>query len=170
MSEEKPQELISPLGTAVKFGVAMGVLLIIYLYFTTRKTIEDNHSLDGNYNILNLVMILVPIVLAILEHRRKFAGRPMKITEGLGAGVITVFIGGAVAAVFLFIYYFANSDVMAALEKISLQENPGQTQNIIEAGNFKKAILACLSFYMLTFMVGFLLSLISSLFLFKRKA
>ncbi|MDZ4757310.1 MAG: DUF4199 domain-containing protein [Bacteroidota bacterium] len=169
MSEEKPA-LISPLGTAIKFGLAMGVLLIIYLYFTTRKTIEDNHSLDGNYNILNLLMVLVPIVLAILEHRRKFAGRPMRITEGLGAGVITVFIGGAIAAVFLFIYYYGNSDVMQALEKISLKENPGTTQNIIEAGDFKKAILACLSFYMLTFMVGFILSLISSLFLFKRKA
>ncbi len=169
MSEEKP-ELISPLGSALKFGLAMGILLIIYLYFTTRKTIDDNHSLAGNYNILNLLMVLVPIVLAILEHRKKFAGRPMRLTEGLGTGVITVFIGGAISSLFLFIYYISNADVMAALERISLQENPGQPQSILEAGNFKKAILACLSIYMITFMVGFILSLISSLFLFKRKA
>lgn len=169
MSEDKPQ-LISPFGTAIKFGLSMGVLLIIFLYFTTRKTIEDNHSLDANYNLLNLLMILVPIILAILEHRRKFSGRPMRITEALGAGVITVFVGGALGSVFLFIYYYGNEDVMQALENISLKENPNLGKTLVGESSFKKAILACLSFYMLTFLIGFVLSLISSLFLFKRKA
>lgn len=169
MSEESPK-LISPIGTAVKFGTAMGVLLIIYFWFTTRKTIEDGKSLDSIYNILNVMMILIPIILAIIEHRKKFIGRPMRYTESLGVGIITVFIGGAIASVFLFIYYYANTDVMEILEKITLKENPSMVKNTMIEGHFKKAALGGLSAYILTFLFGFILSLVASIFLFKRKA
>ncbi len=165
MSEEKPQ-LISPMGTALKFGLAMGILLTIYFYFTTQKAISDKEN-SAQTNILFIIMILVPIVLAIMEHRRKFVSKIMRFSEALGAGVITSFIGGIVFSIFIASYSYMNPDVMAQL---AAQANQTKATEGLITSDVGKSIGSGFFYFVATFFLGFLLSLISSLFLFKRKA
>ena len=112
-------------------------------------------------------MILVPIVLAIMEHRRKFTGRAMRFSEALGAGVITSFFGGIIFSIFIAIYSYVNPDIMAQL---AAQANQTKATEGLITSNAGKSVGSGFFYFVATFFIGFILSFISSLFLFKRKA
>lgn len=172
MSEQPT--LISPLSSAIRYGVAISFILIISTWYSISDAVANNHPVSNAVNYTQVGIILMGLALAMMHHRRKFEGRIMRYTEALGAGIITALIGGIILAIFTFFFFYLNDDLRAGLEKISFDALTQEKQKTsLELGKdmtpfSKVAGSAMFSFSMMLF-YGLLGSLIMAVFFQKRK-
>lgn len=172
MSEQPT--LISPLSSAVRYGVAISLILIISTWYSTTDAIANHRPVSLAVNYIQIGIILMGLALAMLHHRRKFEGRIMRYTEALGAGIITALIGGIILAIFTFFFFYLNDDLRVGLEKISfnaltpdMQKTSHELSKDMTPFN-KVADSAMFSFSMMMF-YGLLGSLFMAIFVQKRK-
>lgn len=115
----QPAPLISPLPSALRYGLAVSAILSISTWVSTTQAVANHSPINQAVNYTQIGIILMALVLAMLHHRRQFAGRTMKYTEALGAGIITALLGGVLLALFTFLFFWLNDDLRIGLEQIA---------------------------------------------------
>ena len=161
------EEQVSPMQTALKWGVYAGIALIIFdlvLYVLGMKSPSGENKIQY----LGFLILIGFVVMAIKSFAE--TNGYMSYGQGLGSGVLTSLITGVIVAIYIYVFMtFIAPDFMdGAMDAVRDQwEAQGMSDSEIEqaegfAGMFMGPVaLGLMSIFMYTFL-GLITSLIAS--------
>ncbi len=151
----------------LKYGIIMGLILVVYALILQITTYTTNPWLGA-------VTFLLLIVGFVMGHKAYKAGGDgyMSIGQGLGIGMLISLIGGVVSSIFSYAYikFIDDSSIARAIdlqmEKFEeLGYDDAQIEQAMEmAGKFSTPEMQLGMGIIVILIVGFILSLIVSLF------
>jgi hypothetical protein len=152
---------------ALKYGPIQGAISFILFLLGTIAGIRFGSAVTA----ANAVVLIVLIILAHSEYKRAHQGM-MSYPQGLGSGTLVAAIGAVVDAILVFIYLkYINSGYLvtiaqaqrAAIERRGISGAQAQQALTIVAA-FRTPLLIVLTSFVTAVIVGFIISLIVSIF------
>jgi hypothetical protein len=154
---------------ALKYGLYLGLVLIILSMIIEFMNLDMKTQQNLGY--INYVGALVAIILAHKAFKENGDGF-MTIGQGLGIGTLVSLISGAILAVFTYVYIkFVDDSILTKIKDMQIEEleKRGMSDAEIEqamkvAGIFMSAEMMIVWIILGMVFIGFILSLIVSLF------
>jgi hypothetical protein len=174
MSNSQPA-LISPLSSVAKFGLTTGILLMLSFWYTTVYTADTKQNLPAAVGLMQLIVFALGILLAILDHRKKFMNRPMQMKEVIGCGLLTSLVIGIILAVFMFLFFTFDDTTRNAIIQIDIANTP-VAERAIKLANMKntpelmKNLGMGMTLFSMSLIGGLIFSGMLAPFLQKKKA
>jgi len=159
---------------ALTYGLLIGVVLVmISMGFYLAGAITSQFS-----SYAGLLAILVGIVLATLSWRKEIMGGYISYGQALGFGTLTILFAAIVSGIFTFVFFQfidpgAINTLMLAREEAMLRSMPEITDEQLEMTlemqrRFMTPTIMTISGTVFTVLIGFAMSLITSIFLKKK--
>ncbi|MCO4294196.1 DUF4199 domain-containing protein [Solitalea sp. MAHUQ-68] len=165
---------VSPLKTALKYGLYMGLGIIIFSLIMYTMSVP----LDSKLYYIQYGVYIAAIWFGIKYHRDIDLGGYMSYGRGLGCGTLIALVGGIIGAVYSFILFkYIDPDlvnqIFAVQEKSMLESGQSQEQ-VDQAINMSKkfmtpAMMGTIGVVVSLFS-GFIVSLVLAFILKKEKA
>ncbi|HWG76245.1 MAG TPA: DUF4199 domain-containing protein [Steroidobacteraceae bacterium] len=152
---------------ALKYGLIQGAISFILFLLGTIAGIRFGSAVTA----VNSVILIVLIILAHSEYKRAHAGM-MSYPQGLGSGTLLAAIAAVVDAILVFIYLkYINSGYLvtiaqaqrAAIERRGISGAQAQ-QALTIVSAFRTPLVIVLTSLVTTVIIGFIISLIVSIF------
>lgn len=106
---------------AVKYGLGLGLAQIIFsliLYFTNQM----DTTFGKGVGLLNYVIMVLAAIMAMRE-RRELQGGTLSYGQGLGTGLATITLGGAISSLFTYIYLkFLDREMLMNMKDVAEQQ------------------------------------------------
>lgn len=113
------QSNVSPVKTAIKWGVIAGAAMIILSLITYYAGMTQSSTLQW----LSYLLLALGIFMGTREHRDKESGGFMSYGRGVGAGVLIALFSGILLTGFILIFYGAIDP--GALEELKRVQEEG---------------------------------------------
>lgn len=148
---------------AFKYGLFIGLALVVY------EMIRFNSDLQGSlaFGVLDIAILIVGVV---ASHRafKNAGGGYMSYGEGLGLGSAASGIGGALAAIYIFIYLkYVNQDAFSSIyeqQRALMQDEGAGKQELQIADQISSIVQSPTVMFIATLLsylfIGFIISLI----------
>ncbi len=154
---------------ALKYGLYLGLVFIIISMIIEFMNLDMKTQQNLGY--INYAIALVAIILAHKAFKENGDGF-MTIGQGLGIGTLVSLISGVISAIFTYVYIkFVDDSILAKIKDMQIEEmeKRGMSDAEIEqamkiAGMFTSAEMMIVWIIVGMLFVGFIISLIVSLF------
>ncbi|POY37857.1 hypothetical protein C3K47_04820 [Solitalea longa] len=165
---------VSPLKTALKYGLYMGLGIIIFSLIMYTMSVP----LDSKLYYVQYVIYIAAIWFGIKYHRDHDLGGYITYGRGLGCGTLIALIGGIIGAIYsVVLFKYIDPDlvnqIFAAQEK-SMLENGQSQEQVDQAINISKKFMTPVMMGTIGVVVslfsGFIVSLVVAFILKKEKA
>jgi len=159
---------------ALNGGLILGIVLIIYsilMYFL-------DLSLEKWVSWVSYILLIAGIVYFTIQYRDHVLGGTISYAQALGFGVIISLFASVLSAIYSYVFFtFIDPDFIGKIIEMQQTEmlNQGLTEDQVEQsmemikGFMTPGVMVAISIPTLTF-VGFIFSLITSIFLKKEGA
>ncbi|WP_020531540.1 DUF4199 domain-containing protein [Flexithrix dorotheae] len=167
------EETVSSRSIAIKYGLILGVTLIIYSFFMQFAGLVGN-QLAGN---LSFLFHIIATILTFREYKSENNGF-MSFGKGFGMGMFMLFVAAVLSNLFSYVYLnFIDDSMIQMVREITheqmVTQNPNMTdEQVAQAMGFtnkfmlNSTMLPVMGFIM-TMIFGLIISLIVSLIMKK---
>lgn len=164
---------VSPLKTALRMGLIIGLIFIVLSLITFLLDMEDNKTI----RYLDIVIIIGGVVWAIKSHRDNDLGGFISYGRGLGIGTLSILFASIILAVYMIIYFNTINpgaiEMMEQLAEERMIEQGMEAEDMEEAMKYTRMFMTppilAAGVVLWTTVIGFVVSLIASA-VFQRKS